>query len=166
MHPEMIRIQDCLAAVLAVTDFVPKVAVVLGSGLGGFADRMEIAAAVPYADLPGFPCSTAPGHAGRFVFGMVEKTPVVAMQGRVHLYEGYDVRDVVLPARLMAAMGAEILFVTNASGGMRPELGAGELMLLTDQISCFVPNPLRGENIDELGVRFPDMTEVYDRDLR
>ena len=166
MHPEYLRIQDCLAAVRARTDFVPEAAVVLGSGLGGFADAIRPAAVVNYTDLPGFPVSTAPGHAGRFVFGWVENTPVVCMQGRVHMYEGYGPEDVVLPVRLMAAMGAKIFFVTNACGGMRPDLDAGKLMLITDQISCFVPNPLRGENIEELGVRFPDMTTVYDRELR
>ena len=166
MHPEMERIRGCLAAVRARTDFVPQVAVVLGSGLGGFADRIRAVTTVPYAEIPGFPRSTAPGHAGRLVFGYVEDTPVVCMQGRVHLYEGYSPKDVVLPARLMAALGAKILFVTNACGGMRPDLDAGSLMLLTDQISCFVPNPLQGENIAELGPRFPDMTEVYDLRLR
>ena len=166
MHHEMERIQACLSAVRARTDFVPEVAVVLGSGLGGFADMIRQEAVVNYADIPGFPQSTAPGHMGRFVFGYVEDTPVVVMQGRVHMYEGYDVQDVVLPIRLMAAMGAKIFFVTNASGGMHMDYGAGTLMLLTDHISVFVPNPLRGANIDELGVRFPDMTTVYDTDLR
>ncbi|MBQ3276508.1 MAG: purine-nucleoside phosphorylase [Oscillospiraceae bacterium] len=166
MHPEMLRIQDCLAAVRARTSFVPEVAVVLGSGLGGFAESIRRVAAVEYTEIPGFPVSTAPGHAGRFIFGFVENTRVVCMQGRVHMYEGYDPADVVLPVRLMGAMGAKIFFVTNACGGMRPDLDAGKLMLITDQISCFVPNPLRGENLDELGVRFPDMTTVYDRELR
>ena len=119
MHPEMERIQNCLAAVRRHTDFVPEVAVVLGSGLGGFADMVKQTAVVPYSEIPGFPVSTAPGHAGRFVFGYVEETPVVVMQGRVHLYEGYTPHDVVLPVRLMKAMGAKILFVTNASGGIR-----------------------------------------------
>ncbi len=166
MHPETERIGRALAAVREQTGFIPSVGVILGSGLGGFGDMVRPVTAVSYADIPGFPRSTAPGHAGRFVFGYVEETPVVVMQGRVHLYEGYDVRDVVLPTRLMAAMGAKILFVTNASGGIRPDLGAGSLMLLTDHISCFVPNPLIGANIDELGTRFPDMSEVYDKDLR
>lgn len=166
MHPEMERIERALAAVRERTDFVPEVALVLGSGLGGFGDMISQVAVVNYADIPGFPRSTAPGHAGRFVFGYVEDTPVVVMQGRVHLYEGYDVSDVVMPARLMAALGAKILFVTNASGGMHPDLGAGNLLLLTDHISLFVPNPLQGENIDALGVRFPDMSEVYDKKLR
>ena len=108
MHPEMERIQNCLAAVRRHTDFVPEVAVVLGSGLGGFADMVKQTAVVPYSEIPGFPVSTAPGHAGRFVFGYVEETPVVVMQGRVHLYEGYTPHDVVLPVRLMKAMGAKI----------------------------------------------------------
>lgn len=166
MHPETERIQTCLAAVRRRTDFVPKVGLILGSGLGGFADELLQAAAVDYADIPGFPRSTAPGHAGRFVFGRVGGTPVAVMQGRVHLYEGYDVSDVVLPVRLMKALGAEILFVTNASGGIRPDLTAGRLMLITDHVASFVPNPLRGENMGELGVRFPDMSCAYDIPLR
>ena len=165
MHPEMERIQNCLAAVRRHTDFVPEVAVVLGSGLGGFADMVKQTAVVPYSEIPGFPVSTAPGHAGRFVFGYVEETPVVIMQGRVHLYEGYTPHDVVLPVRLMKAMGAKILFVTNASGGIRGDLTAGTLMSITDHISALIPNPLIGANIEELGTRFPDMSHVYDPEL-
>ncbi len=166
MHPEMERINQALAAVREKTDFVPEVGVILGSGLGAFGDMLRREAVVSYADIPGFPRSTVPSHAGRFVFGWVEDTPVVVMQGRVHLYEGYSVTDVVLPTRLMAAMGAKILFVTNASGGIRTDLTAGRLMLLRDHISLFVPNPLIGANIDELGTRFPDMSEAYDPALR
>lgn len=166
MHPEYERLQACLAAVREKTDFVPEAAVVLGSGLGGFADQIRQVAVVNYADIPGFPVSTAPGHVGRYVFGYVEETPVVVMQGRVHLYEGYAPRDVVLPIRLMGMMGARILFVTNASGGLRRDLTAGTLMLITDQFSCFAPNPLIGSNIDELGPRFPDVTDLYDPKLR
>ena len=160
MHPEMERLEKCLAAVRSFTDFVPETALVLGSGLGGFADEIRQVAAVDYADIPGFPRSTAPGHAGRFVFGYVEDAPVVVMQGRVHLYEGYEVSDVVLPTRLMGAMGAKVLFLTNASGGIRADLTAGSFMMLTDHVSSFVPNPLRGANIDALGERFPDMSAV------
>ena len=166
MHPETQRIKKALAAVREKTAFVPEVALVLGSGLGAFADGIRFEAAVSYADIPGLPVSTAPGHAGRFVFGYVEGTPVAVMQGRVHLYEGCSPADAVLPVRLTAAMGAKILFVTNASGGIRPDLTAGRLMLITDQVSLFVPNPLRGTNIEELGTRFPDMTEAYDPGLR
>ena len=166
MHPEMERLEKCLAAVRSFTDFVPETALVLGSGLGGFADEIRQVAAVDYADIPGFPRSTAPGHAGRFVFGYVEDAPVVVMQGRVHLYEGYEVADVVLPTRLMGAMGAKVLFLTNASGGIRADLTAGSFMMLADHVSTFVPNPLRGANVDALGERFPDMSAVYDPKLR
>ena len=166
MHPEEERLRRCLAAVRQRTDFVPEAALVLGSGLGAFADRIRPVAAVDYADIPDFPRSTVQGHAGRFVFGYVEDTPVAVMQGRVHLYEGYDAADVVLPARLLAAMGAGYYFVTNASGGIRDDLTAGRLMLITDHVSLFVPNPLRGPNMDGMGTRFPDMTCPYDQELR
>lgn len=166
MHKEYERLLTALAAVRERTDFVPQVGVVLGSGLGAFAEKIEKVAEIAYGDIPGFPVSTAPGHAGRFVFGYVEETPVAVMQGRVHMYEGYSVQDVVLPARLLKLMGARIFFITNASGGIHSDLDAGDLMLLTDHLDLFVPNPLRGENIAELGVRFPDMSEVYDKALR
>lgn len=166
MSKEMERLKTALAAVRQKTDFVPEVAVVLGSGLGGFADIIRQVAVVEYKDIPGMPVSTAPGHIGRFVFGYVEETPVVVMQGRVHLYEGYDPKDVVMPIRLMGLMGAKGLFLTNASGGNRMDLTAGTLMLITDHISCLVPSPLRGENLDELGPRFPDMSDIYDPKLR
>lgn len=166
MSKEMERLQKALAAVRQKTDFVPEVAVVLGSGLGGFADEISQVAIVNYQDIPGMPVSTAPGHVGRFVFGYVEETPVVVMQGRVHFYEGYDPADIVMPIRLMGLMGARGLFLTNASGGIRRDLTAGTLMMITDQISCLVPSPLRGENLDELGPRFPDMTDIYDLRLR
>ena len=166
MSKEMERLNTALAAVRQKTDFVPEVAVVLGSGLGGFADEIAQVAVVEYKDIPGMPVSTAPGHIGRFVFGYVEETPVVVMQGRVHYYEGYDPADVVMPIRLMGLMGARGLFLTNASGGIRRDLVAGTLMLITDHISSLVPSPLRGENLDELGPRFPDMTDIYDLRLR
>ncbi len=159
------RLEKALSAVREKTDFVPKVALVLGSGLGGYADEMKVEATVDYKDIEGFPVSTAPGHVGRFVFGYVGDVPVVCMQGRVHYYEGYDMEDVVLPIRLMKLMGAEILFLTNASGGIGEGFSAGDLMLITDHISFMVPSPLRGENIKELGTRFPDMSHVYDPDL-
>ena len=166
MSKEMERLQKALTAVRQKTDFIPEVAVVLGSGLGGFADIIRQVAIVEYKDIPGMPVSTAPGHIGRFVFGYVEETPVVVMQGRVHFYEGYDPADIVMPIRLMGLMGAKGLFLTNASGGIRRDLVAGSLMMITDQISCLVPTPLRGENLDELGPRFPDMSYIYDLKLR
>lgn len=160
------RIQKCLACVRSKTDFVPRVALVLGSGLGDLADRIEAVAHLEYAEIDGFPKSTVAGHKGRFVFGYMDKTPVVIMQGRVHFYEGYSMEDVVLPVRLMHAMGAEILFLTNAAGGLGEGFQCGDLMLINDHISCFVPNPLLGENEELLGVRFPDMSEIYDKKLR
>lgn len=123
-------------------------------------------AELPYSEIDGFPVSTVPGHAGKFIFGYVGKVPVVLMQGRVHYYEGYPISDIVLPARLMKLMGAQILFLTNASGGINPDFHAGALMMIKDHISCFAPNPLVGPNIDELGTRFPDMTDVYKKNLQ
>ena len=160
------KIKTCLASVREKTDFVPEVALILGSGLGDYADQIKIETTIDYTDIEGFPTSTVAGHKGRFVFGYVNDVPVVIMQGRVHFYEGYPVSDVVLPIRLMKRMGAELLFLTNASGGINPSFSAGDLMLLTDHISLFAPNPLIGQNFDELGVRFPDMTQVYDRKLQ
>ena len=121
---------------------------------------------LPYSEIEGFPVSTVPGHAGKFIFGTVGEVPVVCMKGRVHYYEGYDITDVVLPARLMKLMGAKALFLTNASGGVNTSFHAGDLMLIRDHVSLFVPNPLTGPNIEELGTRFPDMSTVYDRELQ
>ena len=148
------------------TDFRPEIALVLGSGLGGFAKEVDIRMTLPYAQIEGFPVSTAPGHAGQFVFGYLGEVPVVLMQGRVHYYEGYGITDVVLPERLMGMMGAKVLFLSNAAGGFGDDFSPGTLMMITDHISCFVPNPLAGPNIDALGPRFPDMSEVYDTQLQ
>ena len=155
-------LKSCLAAIRAKTDYLPEVGLVLGSGLGAFADGMEAAASVDYAEIPGFPVSTVSGHAGRFVFGEVEGVRCVVMQGRVHYYEGYDVSEVVMPARLMAMMGVKALFLTNAAGGIDKDFSAGDFMLIRDHIMKFFPDPLLGPNIDELGTRFPDMSHVYD----
>ncbi|MCM1048931.1 MAG: purine-nucleoside phosphorylase [Clostridiales bacterium] len=163
VYEKLLKCYECYKAKI---DFEPKVAVVLGSGLGNFANTIDVRAELPYSEIEGFPVSTVPGHAGKFIFGYIDKVPVVLMQGRVHYYEGYPITDVVLPTRLMKMMGAKILFLTNASGGLNPKLHAGSLMMLTDHISCFAPNPLIGANIDELGTRFPDMTHVYDEDLQ
>ena len=138
----------------------------MGSGLGNFAKVVDVKAELPYSEIEGFPVSTVPGHAGKFIFGYIQEVPVVLMQGRVHYYEGYPITDVVLPTRLMKMMGAQILFLTNASGGINPAYHAGAFMMLKDHISCFAPNPLIGPNLDELGTRFPDMSHVYDEDLQ
>lgn len=160
------KLTRCVESVRKRTDFVPKVAIVLGSGLGDYANDIKVECEIDYHDIEGFPVSTVPGHAGKFIFGYVDSVPVVCMKGRVHYYEGYPISDVVMPARLMKLLGAEILFLTNASGGLNPDFSAGTFMLITDHISCFAPNPLIGPNIDELGTRFPDMTHVYDTDLQ
>lgn len=145
--------------------FQPKVALVLGSGLGEFAETIQVEATIPYNEIDGFPISTVAGHKGRFVLGYVGDVPVVIMQGRVHYYEGYSMEEVVLPIRLMKQMGAEILFLTNAAGGINTGFKAGDFMMMTDHIACFVPNPLIGANADELGPRFPDMTCIYNQEL-
>ncbi len=147
-------------------EFQPKVALVLGSGLGGFAETIDVVGEISYHEIDGFPVSTVAGHNGRFLFGYVGEVPVVLMQGRVHYYEGYTMQDVVLPIRLMKLMGAEILFLTNASGGVNRSFAAGDFMLITDQIASFVPSPLIGANLNELGPRFPDMSEIYDKKLQ
>lgn len=147
-------------------NFIPKAALVLGSGLGNYARNVKVVAEIPYSEIEGFPVSTVAGHDGRFLFGYIEEVPVVLMKGRVHYYEGYSMQDVVLPIRLMKMLGAEILFLTNASGGIKKGFSAGDFMLITDQIASFVPSPLIGKNLDELGPRFPDMSEVYNKDLQ
>ena len=146
--------------------FTPKVALVLGSGLGAFAEEIRVESTLDYRDIEGFPNPTAPGHVGRFVFGYVEDVPVVVMQGRIHYYEGYSMQDVVLPTRLMHLMGAEILFLTNAGGGLNETFSAGDLMLIRDQVALFVPSPLIGPNYESLGTRFPDTGKIYDRELQ
>lgn len=163
IYQKLLNCRDC---VRKKTDFIPKVAVVLGSGLGDYADDIQVECEVPYGEIQGFPISTVPGHAGKFIFGYIDKVPVVCMKGRVHYYEGYPISDVVLPVRLMRLLGAEILFLTNAAGGVNTSFHAGDLMLIRDHIAIFAPNPLIGPNIDELGTRFPDMSSVYDPKLQ
>ena len=160
------KVKKCYKQVREKTDFKPQIAMILGSGLGDYAETIEIKEIIDYHEIDGFPISTGQGHKGRFVLGYVESVPVMIMEGRVHYYEGYSISDVVLPTRLMKMMGAEVLFLTNASGGINWDFRAGDFMLITDHISCFAPNPLIGPNADEFGVRFPDMTSVYDEDLQ
>lgn len=160
------KLVTCYESIKGKIPFEPRVALVLGSGLGDYAETVRVEATIDYHDIAGFPVSTVPGHKGRFIFGYVGDVPVVIMQGRVHYYEGYDMTDVVLPIRLMKMMGAEVLFLTNAAGGLNYEYQAGDFMLIKDQIASFAPSPLIGENIGELGPRFCDMSEVYDSDLR
>lgn len=165
MNPVYDKLLRCYDSVKDRIPFVPKVALVLGSGLGDYGDHIQVEASIDYHEIQGFPVSTVPGHKGRFLFSHIEGVPAVLMQGRVHYYEGYPMADVVLPIRLMKLMGAEILFLTNASGGVNFEFTAGDFMLIRDQISSLVPSPLIGPNLDELGPRFPDMSHIYDEDL-
>ena len=145
-----------------IGDFEPRIALTLGSGLGPIAKTMEVTARVPYGEIEGMPVSTVPGHSGQFLFGYIAGVPVVCMQGRLHYYEGIDVHDVVLPTRIMGLLGAKLLFLTNAAGGLDPEMAAPSLMVITDHMMLSFPNPLVGPNLDALGPRFPDMSAVYD----
>lgn len=156
----------CYKSVREKTNFVPKVALILGSGLGDYAKNIQIVDTISYTEIEDFPISTVSGHAGRFIFGYIGEVPVVCMQGRVHYYEGYPMTDVVLPTRLMGMLGAKYLFLTNAAGGVQDGMKAGDLMMITDQIASFVPSPLIGKNIEELGARFPDMSEIYKKELQ
>ncbi|NCC00446.1 MAG: purine-nucleoside phosphorylase [Clostridia bacterium] len=160
------RLMSCFQCYKKKVTFKPKAALVLGSGLGDYGETIQVEAVLDYSDIDGFPVSTVPGHKGRFLFGYVGRVPIVAMQGRIHYYEGYSMEEVLLPIRLMKLMGAEVLFLTNASGGVNESFAPGDFMLIKDQISDFVPSPLIGENIDELGERFPDMSHIYDEDLQ
>lgn len=155
------KLQTCLASIREKTDFKPEIALILGSGLGDYADGIQIETTVDYSEIEGFPVSTVTGHKGRFVFGYVGEVPVVIMQGRVHYYEGYPMTDVVLPTRLMGLLGAKKLILTNAAGGINEHFRPGDFMMITDHIATGVPSPLIGPNLEELGPRFPDMSEVY-----
>ncbi len=159
-------VRDSADAVRARCDLMPRVGIVLGTGLGGLAEEIRLAAAIPYQDIPGFSEPTVESHSGRLVLGHLGETPVVAMQGRFHRYEGYSLQEVTFPVRVLKALGAETLVVSNVSGGMNPLWRAGELVLLDDHINLLGDSPLVGPNADELGPRFPDMSEPYDRELQ
>lgn len=165
-NPVYEKLKNCYDSVKDRLPFRPKVALILGSGLGDYAETVEAEGVIDYHEIEGFPVSTVAGHKGRFVFAHINGVPVVMMQGRVHYYEGYPMSDVVLPVRLMKLMGAGILFLTNAAGGVNFDYAAGDFMLIKDQISSFVPSPLIGPNLEELGPRFADMSHIYDEDLR
>jgi purine-nucleoside phosphorylase len=160
------RIQEASGVVRQRTSLRPDVAIVLGTGLGGLADEIEVEVTIPYEEIPGFPLSTVESHAGRLLLGRLGQRPVVAMQGRFHRYEGYDLAAVTFPVRIMQALGARFLFVSNACGGMNPLWAPGDLVLLSDHINLLGDNPLIGANDDRLGPRFPDMSAPYDPELR
>ncbi len=159
------EIKQTAAFVRARTaDYAPEVGIILGTGLGDFADRIEAKYTLDYKDIPGFPVSTVEGHKGRMIFGEVGGRRVVAMQGRFHYYEGYTMQQVTFPVRVMQQLGIRCLFVSNASGGINPTFRVGDLMVITDHINL-IPNPLIGPNIAELGPRFPDMNDAYNHEL-
>jgi purine-nucleoside phosphorylase len=160
------RIAELVRAVRMRTDLVPEMGIVLGSGLGGLADDLEDAVAIPFDDLPGWPSATAPGHVGRLLLGRLAGRPVVMLQGRFHLYEGNDQGLVVQPVLLIHALGARILVLTNAAGGLDPSFRPGTLMIMRDHINLTGRSPLIGRNADELGPRFPDMTDAWSPRLR
>ena len=159
------RVEKTYASLRNKVDFKPQIGIVLGSGLGAIAENIESVYSVPFDCLQGMPMSTVEGHSGRFVFGYINRVPVVVMQGRVHYYEGYTPQEAVLPIRLMIRMGVKALVLTNASGGIRDDLDTGDIMMITDHISL-VPSPLIGRNDPSYGDRFPDMTEAYDPALK
>lgn len=160
------ELQKIYESVKKKVTFKPEAALILGSGLGNFAETIRVVETLEYKDIEGFPVSTVPGHKGRFIFGYVEDVPMVIMQGRVHYYEGYSMKEVTLPIRLMKLMGARLLFLTNASGGVNTGYKAGDFMLISDHISSFISSPLIGTNEEELGPRFPDMSDVYKKEIR
>lgn len=155
----------CFEQIRQKTDIIPKTALVLGSGLNKFTDVIDVKCTIDYHSLTGFPVSTNPMHNGRFIFGYVHNKPIVAMDGRIHYYEGYTMEQVVMPIRLMKMLGAETLILSNAVGGIRKDLNVGDFMIINDHITSFIPSPLIGENIHELGTRFPDMSHVYNKEL-
>ena len=159
------RLEETVAFVRQRTDLQPAVGVILGSGLGQLVDRMAGQVAIDYRDLPHFPAPTVAGHAGRMVIGRIGGVVVVAMQGRFHYYEGYDMKAVTFPVRVMKALGIENLLVSNASGGVHPDFEIGDLMIITDHLNLFPEHPLRGKNFSELGPRFPDMSNAYSKEL-
>lgn len=158
------NIKTALDYIKTITDFVPKVSIVLGSGLGALADEIDVIASIKYNDIPNFPVSTVEGHKGRFVLGYINNVPVAIMQGRVHYYEGYTMEQVVMPIRILREMGSEILLLTNAAGGVNFTFNAGDFMVIRDHISSLVPSPLIGVNYEK-GQRFPDMSNVYNAEL-
>jgi purine-nucleoside phosphorylase len=162
----MERIGAAADVIRARSSLQPRIGIILGTGLGGLADRIQVEAAIPYEEIPGFPLSTVETHTGRLLLGTLGGKPVVAMQGRFHSYEGYSLQQVTFPVRVMRALGADTLLVSNACGGMHPFWAPGDLVLIADHINLLGDNPLIGPNADELGPRFPDMSQPYDAELQ
>ena len=161
----MKKIQEATAYIQSIVSTQPRLGIVLGSGLGSFTKELNIEKEIPYSDIPHFPVSTVKGHNSKLIFGELSGKNVVVMAGRFHYYEGYDAQDVVFPIRVMRMLGIEQLLLSNAAGGTNPDFKVGDLMIITDHISQFHINPLIGKNIEELGTRFPDMSEAYSKAL-
>lgn len=160
------RISEAAETIMSLHPERPSIAIVLGSGLGPMADRCEVLASIPFAEIPHFPVPTTPGHAGKLLIARVGNVPVYFMQGRYHFYEGYTTQEITFPYRVLAHLGMKQLILTNAAGGLNPDWNPGDLMVLSDHLSLFCDSPLRGANLDAFGPRFPDQTHVYDSDLR
>lgn len=163
---EIEMIKNCINTIREKTDFVPEIGLILGSGLGDYANKIENKITIPYKDIPDFPLSTVAGHAGQFVMGELKGCKVIAMQGRVHYYEGYTQRKITLPVRIMKSLGVQKMILTNAAGGVNKDFAPGTLMMITDHINFSGSNPLIGENPDEFGARFPDMSNIYSKEYR
>ncbi len=159
------KIEESYQFIKEKIDFVPQVGIILGTGLGALVDDIEIDRVIPYEEIPHFPVSTVETHRGNLVLGHLEGKPVVVMQGRFHYYEGYDMKQITFPVRVMKKLGAEVLLVSNAAGGMNRYMKRGDLMIIRDHINLLGDNPLRGPNDPELGPRFPDMSKAYDQEL-
>ena len=159
------KIKEATDYIKSLIDTVPQAGIVLGSGLGSFTRELRIQKEIPYSDIPHFPVSTVEGHSGKLIFGELSGKNVIVMAGRFHFYEGYHADEVVFPIRVMKMLGIQQLLLSNAAGGTNPDFKVGDLMIITDHISQFQQNPLIGKNLDELGTRFPDMTEPYKKDL-
>lgn len=159
------KITETANYIKAKVEIIPEIAIILGTGLGALVENIKNAQYIPYEDIPNFPISTVEGHKGNLIFGQLGNKQVMAMQGRFHYYEGYDMKEVTFPIRVMQRLGIKTLFVSNAAGGMNKEFKVGDIMIITDHINLFPENPLRGKNYSELGPRFPAMTEAYSKRL-
>ena len=159
------KITETANYIKAKVEIIPEIAIILGTGLGALVENIKKAQYIPYEEIPNFPISTVEGHKGNLIFGLLGNKQVMAMQGRFHYYEGYDMKEVTFPIRVMQQLGIKTLFVSNAAGGMNKEFKVGDIMIITDHINLFPENPLRGKNYSELGPRFPAMTEAYSKRL-
>jgi len=165
MRGQLVKVKESVAFLENKTQIQPQIGIVLGTGLGGLADRIQAAVVIPYEEIPHFPVSTVSSHMGRLIIGSLGGKKVMALQGRFHYYEGYNPKEITFPIRVMAAMGVETLLISNAAGGLNLTFEAGDLVFIRDHINLTGQNPLRGENVDEWGPRFPDMTEPYSQEL-